>query len=414
MTERRALFRAEALRFQGDRLHGEVSLALPLSWQIVGYLLLGALLAAAAFLFLTSYSRAETVSGAITLDTGVATVAPSRGGVIASLDVREGQRVAQGAPLVRIRAEEDMVGGATASERRRRGLAEQDARLANQGASYQAAAAAERARALAQIDGLSTEIGFLDRQIADQQELLKTAVNDLAVVQGVAKKGYVSRRDVEAREASVIQRRQQLAQLEQSRGAKRSELAETQRAIAQSAASAEAQVASAQTARAALVQQLTEAELSQGYVLTAPVGGIVTAVTGRIGQRASPEEPLLMIIPDNATPTAELQVPSVAAGFLAPGQEVRLAVDAFPYQRFGTVAGRVENISAAAAARPLPDGKGTGAFYLVTVRLARPWVEAFGRRQPLMPGMSLSARIITERRTLMEWLFEPILAVGRR
>ncbi|HEX8450343.1 MAG TPA: HlyD family efflux transporter periplasmic adaptor subunit [Allosphingosinicella sp.] len=414
MTERRALFRAEALRFQSDRLHGEVSLALPLSWQIIGYLLLGALLAAAAFLFLTSYSRAEMVSGAITLDTGVATVAPSRSGVIAALDVREGQRVAQGAPLVRIRAEDDMVGGATASERRRRGLAEQDARLANQGASYEAAAAAERARALAQIDGLATEIGFLDRQIADQQELLKTAVNDLAVVQGVAKKGYVSRRDVEAREASVIQRRQQLAQLEQSRGAKRSELAETQRAIAQSAASAEAQVASAQTARAALVQQLTEAELSQGYVLTAPVGGIVTGVTGRIGQRASPEEPLLMIIPDNATPTAELQVPSVAAGFLAPGQEVRLAVDAFPYQRFGTVAGRIENISAAAAARPLPDGKGTGAFYLVTVRLARPWVEAFGRRQPLMPGMSLSARIITERRTLMEWLFEPILAVGRR
>lgn len=414
MNERRALFRAEALRFRSDRLHGDVSLALPLSWQVIGYLLLGALIAAAAFLFLTSYTRAETVSGAIALDTGVATVVPSRGGVIAALRVREGQRVAQGAPLVRIRAEEDMVGGATASERRRQGLAEQDARLANQGASYQAAAVAERARALAQIDGLSTEIGFLDRQIVDQQQLLTTAINDLAIIQGVAKKGYVSRRDVEAREASVIQRRQQLAQLEQSRGAKRSELAETRRAITQSEASAQAQVASAQTARAALVQQLTEAELSQGYVLTAPVGGIVTALTGRIGQRASAEQPLLMIIPDNATPTAELQVPSAAAGFLAPGQEVRLAVDAFPYQRFGTIPGRIESISAAAAARPLPDGKGTGAFYLVTVRLTRPWMEAFGRRQPLQPGMSLSARIITERRTLVEWLFEPILAVGRR
>jgi membrane fusion protein len=414
LTERRTLFRAEALRFQSDRLHGEVSLALPLSWQIIGYLLLGALLAAAAFLFLTSYSRAEMVSGTIALDTGVATVAPSRSGVIAALDVREGQRVAQGAPLAQIRAEEDMLGGATASERRRRGLAEQDARLANQGASYQAAAAAERARALAQIDGLSTEIGFLDRQIVDQQQLLKTAIDDLAVVQSVARKGYVSRRDVEAREASVIQRRQGLAQLEQARGAKRSELSETQRSIVESTASAQAQVASAQTARAALVQQLTEAELAQGYVLTAPVGGIVTAVTGRIGQRASAEAPILMIIPDKATPTAELQVPSVAAGFLAPGQEVRLAVDAFPYQRFGTVPGRIESISAAAAARPLPDGKGTGAFYLVTVRLARPWMEAFGRRQPLMPGMSLSARIITERRTLMEWLFEPILAVRRR
>ncbi|MEO7827855.1 MAG: HlyD family efflux transporter periplasmic adaptor subunit [Allosphingosinicella sp.] len=414
MTERPALFREEALRFQSERLHGDVSLALPLSWQLIGYLLLGALLVAAAFLFLTSYSRAETVSGAIALDTGVATVAPSRGGVIAGLEVREGQRVAQGAPLVRIRAEEDMLGGGAASKRLHEGLAEQDARLANQGTAYQAAAAAERARAMTQIEGLSTEIGFLDRQIADQQQLLTTAVNDFAEVQRVAKKGYISRRDVEAREANVIQRRQQLAQLEQARGAKRSELAETRRTIVQTAASAQAQVASAQTARAALVQQLTEADLSQGYVLTAPVAGIVTGLTGRIGQRAAAEQALMMIIPDNATPTAELQVPSAAAGFLAPGQEVRLAVDAFPYQRFGTVPGRIESISAAAAARPLADGKGTGAFYFVTVRLTRPWMETLGRRQPLLPGMSLSARIITERRTLVEWLFEPILAVGRR
>ncbi|HEX8511620.1 MAG TPA: HlyD family efflux transporter periplasmic adaptor subunit [Allosphingosinicella sp.] len=412
VNQTRALFRSEAVRFNAERLYGEVSLAVPPSWQLVGYVLLTALAAACAFLFLASYSRSETVSGVIALDTGVATVAPSRSGIVASIQVREGQRVEKGALLMRIRAAEDMAGGATASERIRQALAEQDSRLAGQGASYQAAASAERERALAQIAGLSEEIGFLERQISDQRLLLTTAGNDLAEVQRVAKSGYISRRDVEAREATVILRRQQLAQLEQARAAKASQLSETRRTIAQSSASARAQVATAQTARAALAQQVTEAELAEGYVLTAPVAGVVTGLTGRIGQRVRPDQPVMMILPAEAKPNAELRVQTSAAGFLAPGQEVRLAVDAFPYQRFGTILGRIESISSAAF--PSGDDKDAGATYLVIVTLARPSVEAFGRPQPLRPGMTVSARIITAKRSLFEWLFEPVLAVGRR
>lgn len=408
----RSLFRSQAVQFQADRLYGEVSLAVSLSWQLIGYMLLAGLAAACAFLFLASYSRSETVAGVIALDTGVATIAPSRGGILAAIEVREGQRVEKGAPLMRIRAAEDMVGGATASEKIRQALAEQDRRLAGQGASYEAAATAERARALTRIAGISEEIGFLDRQIADQRLLLTTAGNDLAEVQRVAKSGYISRRDVEAREATVIQRRQQLAQLEQTRAAKASELSETRRTIAQSVASAQAQVASAQTARAALGQQMAQAELADGYVLTAPVAGIVTGLTGRTGQRVRPDQPVMMIIPAEAKPNAELRVQTSAAGFLEPGQEVRLAVDAFPYQRFGTIEGRIESISSAVLAPG--DDKDAGASYLVTVRLARPWIHAFGRPHRLLPGMAVSARIITAKRSLFEWLFEPVLAVGKR
>ncbi|MGA9583464.1 MAG: HlyD family efflux transporter periplasmic adaptor subunit [Allosphingosinicella sp.] len=412
LNEARSLYRPQAVQFQADRLYGEVSLAVPLRWQVIGYMLLTGLVAAFAFLFLASYSRAETVPGVVALDTGVATVAPSRGGIVESIQVREGQRVEKGARLMRIRAAEDMAGGATASERIRQALAEQDRRLAGQGASYEAAASAERERGLAQLAGLSEEIGFLERQIADQRLLLTTAGNDLAEVQRVARSGYISRRDVEAREAAVILRRQQLAQLEQARAAKSSQLSETRRTIAQASASAQAQVATAQTARAALAQQATQAELAEGYVLTAPVAGIVTGLTGRIGQRVRPEQPVMMIVPAEAKPNAELRVQTSAAGFLAPGQEVRLAVDAFPYQRFGTIEGRIESISSAAL--PPGDEEGAGASYLVTVRLARPWVDAFGRRQPLLPGMTVSARIVTAKRSLFQWLFEPVLAVGRR
>jgi membrane fusion protein len=41
-------------------------------------------------------------------------------------------------------------------------------------------------------------------------------------------------------------------------------------------------------------------------------------------------------------------------------------------------------------------------------------VVAFGRYQPLQPGMTLTARIVTEKRSLLRWLFEPIYAVRNR
>jgi membrane fusion protein len=40
-------------------------------------------------------------------------------------------------------------------------------------------------------------------------------------------------------------------------------------------------------------------------------------------------------------------------------------------------------------------------------------MPAYGKSQPLMPGMALSADILMERRTLLEWVFEPLYGLGR-
>jgi len=407
------LFRKEVLEHRADRLHGDVSIAVPISWQVIGYTLLAALATALAFLFTATYSRVETVAGSVVLDKGVATILPSRAGVVAGLPAREGQRVRAGDPLVRVRSEEDMAGGGTAPRRIIDALREQDRRLASQTSLMGNAAAAEQSRLSEQIAGLGQEIASLDTQIVAQRRLVEVAENEFNQVQGVASKGFISRRDVDARESALLARRQQLAQLEQARAAKLSTLAEARRAIPQAGAAAEAQAAGVQSSRAALSQQVAQAEVARGYTLTSPIDGTVTAVTARLGQPASQQQALMMIMPAQATPRAELYVPTSAAGFLAVGQEVRLAVDAFPYQRFGTVRARIAEISSAAIPKATAEG-GAVPVYLVTADLAEPSVMAFGRKQPLLPGMTLSARIITERQTLFEWLFEPLFAVRNR
>lgn len=408
----RPLFRQEAIGYRTDRLHGSVSLATPLAWQFIGFLLLVAFASAIFFLATASYARVETVDGAVVLDKGIATIVPSRAGIVSSIVVREGQDVRAGALLAEVRAEEDMAGGVTAPQRVREALAMQDDRLARQGNLLLRAADAESARLRAEMAGLGEEIAGLEAQIADQHRLVDAATADFRKAQTIAQRGFISGRDLQNREATLLLRRQQLAQLQQSRAGKRSDLREAARAIDQSMAQAQAQAANADSNRAQLLQQIAQADSAQGYTLTAPVSGRVTALIARVGQAAASDRPMMTIVPRDATPGVELQVPTSAAGFLAPGQEVRLAIDAFPYQRFGTVVGRIAQISSAAIARQGPNGPVP--VYLVNVDLDESSVRVFGRRQSLLPGMTLKARIVTEKRTLLEWLFEPIFAVRNR
>lgn len=406
------LFRQEALVHRTERLHGSINIATPMSWQTVGFLLFAALITVIVFLAAGTYARVETVPGQVALDRGVATIVPSRAGIVVGIDVTEGQQVAAGQRLAVIRSEESMTTGTTVPQRIREALATQDARLKEQEELVLGAASADQARLKAQIEGDLAALPALEAQMADQKQLIAAAVNDKKRVRELAERGYISKRDMEQREAELLTRRQQLAQMEQSLASKRSEIEQARRAIVQSGMAARAQVAGTQSDRATLLQQDAQTDLARGYALVAPVGGVVTALTARLGQPASPEQQLMLLVPGHSQTRVELYVPTTASGFLAVGQDVRLSIDAFPYQTFGTVRARITSISRAAISRQGPTG--SLPVYLVTATMAHPWVMAFGRRQPLLPGMTLSARIVTEKRSLIEWLFEPLFAVRAR
>jgi len=407
-----ALFRPEVMRHRAERLHGDVSLVTPLGWQVIGFLLFAGLIAAASMVLLGSYARVETVAGAVALDKGVAQVVPSRAGIVAELFVADGASVKAGQPLVRIRSEEAMAAGSTAPARMKSAIDEQDSRLSEQSALLLSAASEEGQRLSAQAAGLSNEVIEINEQIADQKRLVDVAQAEFHDLEKLTERGFVSRRDLAVREATLLSRRQQLAQLQQMRASKESDIIAARRSVAQSLAGARAQAASTAASRAELSQRLTEVEQTRGYVLTAPVDGTVTALTARLGQPAGTDQTLMLVMPANARPRVELQVPTAAVGFISHGQPVRLAIDAFPYQTFGTVEATISDISEAAVARPTQNG--VAIVYPVTATMRRSSIVAYGRTQRLMPGMTLTARIVTGRRTLLEWLFDPIFAVRNR
>ncbi|WP_298337042.1 HlyD family efflux transporter periplasmic adaptor subunit [uncultured Erythrobacter sp.] len=408
-----ALFRSEVLNQKKDRLSGEVSIAVPMPWQVIGYLIFGSVVVALIFLSLASYSRVETVTGVVVPDRGVASIIPTRGGTISEIMVEDGDRVEAGTTLAAIRAEEDSASGLSAAAMTEQAIAQQDASLAAQLAASQRSAAAQRSQIAVQVAGLRSEIDQLRSQITLQENLVESAQANLDQAQSVAERGFISQVDLQRRQDELFSRQQQLAQLQQSLTSRRATLAEISTSSANIAAQAESQAASIAASRAQVAQQAAGNEGARSYALTAPITGTVTALTMRSGQRVNPQSQLMAIVPEGATLRAELNVPSQAIGFVKEGQEVRLAIDAFPYQRFGTVIGKVRTVATSALGQQVGNGA-VISVYPVVVELEETQVTAFGREEMLVPGMTLTARIVTENQSLIEWLFEPLFAVQKR
>jgi membrane fusion protein len=112
-----------------------------------------------------------------------------------------------------------------------------------------------------------------------------------------------------------------------------------------------------------------------------------------------------------------LEVPSKAIGLIEAGQRVVLKYDAFPFQTFGVRYGRVVRVEQASieVGTPVADEKkGLERHFLVEVRPDETNVLAYGRPRPLRVGMTLSADVEVERRSLLSWFLSPLVTLKGR
>jgi membrane fusion protein len=159
-------------------------------------------------------------------------------------------------------------------------------------------------------------------------------------------------------------------------------------------------------------QRIAEVGGRRAYVIRAPIAGRVSSLQASVGQVADPQRLQLQIVPAAGELQAELFVPARAIGFVEVGQDVRILYDAFPYQHFGTYRGRIVRLSqtiltGADVSTPVALREPA---YKAIVALERLDIDAYGKRVPLQPDMLLKADIILERRTLVEWILNPLLS----
>ncbi|MCW9184414.1 HlyD family secretion protein [Klebsiella pneumoniae] len=163
-----------------------------------------------------------------------------------------------------------------------------------------------------------------------------------------------------------------------------------------------------------LQQQLIELAGQEHFTLTAPVSGTVAAVLIRQGQSVKSSEAVMTLVPDNARLQIELYATSQNAGFIQPGQRVALRFAAFPYQKFGVQYGTIREISRTTltpsdllSVSPVTWKENEG-HYRVIVEPENTFILAYGKKEPLRPGMVLEGDVSLDTRHLWEWLTEPL------
>ena len=169
-----------------------------------------------------------------------------------------------------------------------------------------------------------------------------------------------------------------------------------------------------------LRQELAKIEHRQGQLeLRAPQAGIVKDLaTHTVGTVTSPGTILMTLVPLGENVIAEVWVGNQDVGFVRPGQDVKIKLAAFPFQKYGMAQGSVDQVSADATEAPSANTRSdalTGRdrpmgplAYRALVHLGSQDLISGDKPYPLAAGMQVSAEINLGTRSILEYLLSPV------
>ncbi|QND55184.1 HlyD family type I secretion periplasmic adaptor subunit (plasmid) [Phyllobacterium sp. 628] len=180
-------------------------------------------------------------------------------------------------------------------------------------------------------------------------------------------------------------------------------------------------------------QQLIKAsKRSSSMTILSPIDGTVqaSAVT-TVGQVVSAGSELMRIVPENASLEIEAYLPNRDIGFVQAGQTAVVKVEAFPFTRYGIIAGKVTRVATDAIPEPdaqaqegaaakelqsiIPTGNAQrmqNLVFAVTILPDATLINVDGKSMPLSPGMAVTVEVKTGKRRILEYLFSPLAEIS--
>jgi membrane fusion protein len=455
------LYRPEALANQSHKLLGSIRIVQPPStaaWAM------GALVVMAAITALMTWgtvTQRATVTGLLTPEAGIARLTAPAFGVLLLTKAQEGTVVQAGAPLFVISTERQSEAGATQSAvaqqlAQRLHIARQDVQRAQERYDTRLRSVQERQSAL------ERELAQLEREVELAATRVALASRQQERTDALARDGFVSESQRQAKQDETFAARQQQQALERNRASLQKERSALQAQARDAGQQHALEQADAERALALITQEQAENEARRLSIVTAPISGTLSAITVQPGQTVQAGATLAQLIPTSSAPSAagaaegrsedrgddkgggssalpanakispqssplqaHFYAPTRAAGFVEPGQQVRLRYAAYPYQKFGQHTGTVLAVDKTPyAPRELPEAvlaalqtaanAAPEAHYRITVSLEHQHINAYGKPQPLKPGMLVEADIIQRTSRLWERIVEPLKGFGQR
>jgi hemolysin D len=152
------------------------------------------------------------------------------------------------------------------------------------------------------------------------------------------------------------------------------------------------------------VQEL-ERQLAQ-KIIRAPVAGTVLQLPFKQPKSFVQTGQLVaQIAPQGAATVLKVQMPSQNSGFLKTGMPVKVKFDAYPFQDYGVVEGKVQMVSP--DSKLVDAGNGKIEAFEVDVILDRNYIKSQGKKIPLNLGQTATAEVIIRQRQTIDLILDP-------
>jgi multidrug resistance efflux pump len=356
------------------------------AWILIGAFLFALLIAIVMRLPETVHCRFVLIP-----DTGADPIQSPRQAIISRVAVEEGQPVKAGEDLFVLRSDE-IRGWDTQLRTLTEELHSKEESLAR----YEIAYAPQLGIKTAEIEQAKSEIKFRENHASTSRDLV-TRMEKLARQGGESEIDLVKLKlDLAGSEKdlSVAQRTLQQVNLDRER-------METEHV--RQRAEQQSEIEKLKMRIGALK---TDLENTQQNLLKvrSPYEGVIISMDQRtVGSFVQQGQVLCQLAPKDAKSRARMTLNEAGLPKLAVAQRVRYFFDAFPYQRYGAVTGKLEWIS------PSTVTTTEGPHFVALGSLDRYEISPrAGQVLPLRVGMRGDARIIVGGRTLIEYAFEPI------
>jgi HlyD family secretion protein len=422
-------------------------------WSVRGPIVLGALSLAilvggfGTWSVMSQIAGAVVASGLIEVDRNRQAIQHPTGGVVEEILIDEGDRVAEGALLLRLdpstlRADLTVAEAQLFEVRVRRARLEaerdgaerivfrpEDLALAaasedlldlltgqqNLFAARQATFAQEVEQLRGRVTQISAQIAALEAQESALGEQLALVEADLTRQQDLLSRGLISSDPILQLRRDAAQLRGSLGELEARKAEAGERIIETELAVLQLANTrreeAIAQLREIRVNEEQLRQEVAELRRQIGALeVRAPVAGTIHGLQV-FGNRSvvRPAEPVAYLVPEGRPLIISAQVPAIHIDQVFVGQDVTLRFPAFDMRTVPDLTGRVSQVSADAFV-----DEATGAsHYRAEVVLDEGQIARLAERT-LLPGMPVEAFIRTGDRAPLTYLLEPLTAYFNR
>ena len=385
-------------------------------------------------------SGAVVVAGRLVVQSSVKKVQHPLGGIVASILVHNGTKVAAGEELARLdqtsaRSNLQVVARQLDEVRMRiaRLIAERDNLPTPQWPTKSTAQldGTERGQLLAseqdffgarastrrgQQELAESRIMQLEKQIAGLEAQLKSNGKQMGIASGELKgvEDLLRQKLVTLPRATALQR--EAAHLDGVDGQLASQIAETRAKVSETRLQA---LQAEQTFRSDVMRDLREAEAKEGElmerhvaaedqmnrtIIRSPTSGTVHELAVHtVGGIVAPAEVLMLVVPENDTLAIDARLSADKIDQVHAGQTAHVRLSAFNQRTTPELAGVVALVSADV----VREAQSSATYYDVRIDLPPKEVLRLGKLQ-LIPGMPAEIFLETENRTMLSYLFKPV------